>query len=129
MGGVGAEHAGRGRTEGISTFSSSLGLNHLKAIVSHTLSCLRGCECSPEPTGLKASTALHRQQICSPRITWRKAATFSTCCSSFKTSQTDVNCIATSKMNCDSKMSFFKSSENNHFKLLKLEKSHAFFKF
>lgn len=111
------EYVGRGRTGeggaggervGISTLSSSLGLSHLKAIVSHSLICPQGSECSPEPTGLKASTALHRQQICSPRITWRKASTFSTCCSYFKTSQTDVNYTANLKIKCDSKRSFLK---------------------
>lgn len=106
MGGVGVEYVGRGRIGGINTFSSSLGLSHLKAIGRHSLSCPQGCECSPEPTGLKASSAPHRQQIHSPRKTWRKASIFSTCCSYFKTSQTDVNYIAISKVNCDSKMSF-----------------------
>lgn len=107
-GGVGVEYVGRGRIGEISTFSSSLGLSHLKALVSHSLSCPQGCECSPEPTGLKASTALHRQQICSPRIAWRRTSTFSTCYSYFKTSQSDVSYIAISKMNYDNKRSFSK---------------------
>lgn len=107
MGGVGVEYVGRGRIGGIGTFSSSsLGLSHPKANVRHSLNCPQGCECSPEPTGLKASTALHRQQICSPRITWRKASSFSTCCSYFNTSQTGVNYIAISKMNLKEKLAF-----------------------
>ena len=71
-------------------------------LVNHSLSRPQGFERSPGSAGLRASTATYRQQRCGPRIIWRKVATFSTWCGSYKANQSDVNCSAISKKYCDS---------------------------